>query len=70
MWLFPPKEPPLVRNTIIVRLEQDRRYGLLLNGTPYSVELNGRKRAVRFRSRRMALAYARLYSFLLNVAGQ
>lgn len=59
-----------MRNTFTIRLEQDGRYGLLLNGTPYSVDLNGRKRAVRFRSRRMALAYARLYSFLLSVAGQ
>jgi len=63
-------EPPLERNTITVRLEEDGRYGLLLNGKPYSVELNGRHKKVKFRSRRMALAYARLYGFLLNVAGE
>ncbi len=63
-------EPQLVRNTITVRLRKDGRYGLLLNGKPYSVELNGRHKKVRFRSRRVALAYARLYRFLLNVAGQ
>jgi hypothetical protein len=59
-----------VQNTITVTLRKDGRYGLLLNGTAYTVELNGHKRAVRFRSRRMALAYARLYRFLLNVAAQ
>jgi hypothetical protein len=63
-------EPPFVRNTITVRLEQDGRYGLLLNGKPYSVELNGRHKKARFRSRRMALAYARLYSLLLDITGQ
>jgi len=51
--------------TFTVELE-DGRYALLLNGSPYMVQLNGGKRRVAFSSNTIAIATARLYQFLAD----